>query len=115
MSDTQKYEDAGISALFDLSFRRFVTLNVIKVLYLLGLVMIALFWLIGVGVAFSQGGAAAGFGMMITMSILALLQIVFYRVWLELIVVIFRIGENTSKLVEQGRGLGGAAPTTPPQ
>ena len=110
MTEPQKYQDAGIGTLFDLSFKRFVTLNVIKILYLLGLVVIALFWLMGVIVAFTQGGAAAGIGVMITLSALSLLQIVFYRVWLELIVVIFRIGENTSKLVEQGRGAGAVPP-----
>jgi hypothetical protein len=97
--DSQRYNDGGIDALFDLSFQRFITLSVIKVLYLLGLALIALMWLIVVIGGFGQG-FMAGLVALVVGSLAALLYVIFYRVWLELIVVLFRIGENTSKLVE---------------
>lgn len=103
MPEQPGVQDAGLSALFDLSFKRFITLGVIKVLYLLGIALIALMWLVAVIGGFTQG-FLSGLGALIFGSIIALLYIIFFRVWLELIVVIFRIGENTSKMVEQAGG-----------
>lgn len=101
--DQQNYEDASFSAMCDLNFNRFITLSVIKVLYVLGLILIGLGWLMMVATTFSQGGATAGIFGLIFFTVGALLYAIFLRVGLELIVVIFRIGENTSKLVE-GQG-----------
>jgi len=86
-----------IAGLLDLSFRKFITLKVVSVLYLLVLVLIALGWLGGVGAAFSQ---SFGFGLfsLVLFTVMALVQVIFARVGLELVVVIFRIGENTSKM-----------------
>ncbi len=91
--------DGGPLALLDVSFKRFLTLSVIKVLYVLGLALIALMWLVVVIGAFANG-VLAGIGAMVVGAFVALLYMIFFRVWLELIVVIFRIGENTTKLVE---------------
>jgi uncharacterized membrane protein len=102
MESNQPGPDAGISALFDFGFKRFITLSVIKVLYILGMVLIGLMVLAFVVTGFTQG-TAAGIGALVVAPIIALLYLIFYRVWLELIVVIFRIGENTSKMVERGQ------------
>lgn len=91
--------DSGPLALLDIGFNRFLTLSVIKVLYILGLALIALSWVAVVIGAFASG-ILAGIGAMVVGAFVALLYMIFFRVWLELIVVIFRIGENTSKLVE---------------
>lgn len=99
MQETQHYEDAKWGALFDLSFKQFITLSVIKVLYVLGMVAIAIGWLIIVIGGFQQG-AVNGIGMILLATLGAVIYLIFYRVWLELIVVLFRIGENTSKLVQ---------------
>ena len=69
-----------------------------------GLVLIALEWFVLLIVAFTTSGALAGVGAIVIGSIAAFIAVIFLRVWLELIVVIFRIGENTSKLVEQRGG-----------
>lgn len=103
MTEIQKFEDAGIGAIFDFSFRRFITLSVMKVLFGLGLVLIGLSWLIMVIVGFVQGVLAGLLGLVV-LTVVAVIYVIFFRVWLELIVVIFRIGENTSILVEQRRG-----------
>jgi uncharacterized membrane protein YgcG len=115
--------DAGLEALFDFSFRRFLTLNVMKVLYVLGLVLIALGWLIAVITGCLQGGLQ-GIMTFALVSIIAMIYVIFLRVWLELIVVIFRIGENVGEIARGasagagtgagGGGGGGGAPMPPP-
>ncbi len=97
----------GLGALFDLSFTRFLTVSVIKVIYILGIVLIALGWLgfviAGFDIGFGYGVSAIIFGV-----IASVLNLLFLRVSLELIVVIFRIGENTSALA---RNAGASGPT----
>lgn len=106
--------DSGLAAgMMDFGFNRFITLGVIKILYVLGLVAIVLGWLIAFVGAFAQGAGAVLF-VMIVGSVVAVLYAIFLRVWLELIVVIFRIGENTSKLVQLGGGQAAGGPTSPP-
>lgn len=96
--DHQNNSDAGIMAFLDFGFTRFITLSVIKILYILGMSLIILGWLIMLVNAFTQGIMTAAV-VLIVGPIVALLYLIFLRIWLELIVVIFRIGENTSKLV----------------
>ncbi|MEX0886782.1 MAG: DUF4282 domain-containing protein [Phycisphaeraceae bacterium] len=97
-TNDHRFAHAGFEGLLDFGFSRFITLNVIKVLYILGMVVIALAWFTAVVGGFAQGGAGIGFGMLIFASVAAVLYLIFYRVWLELIVVIFRIGEHTARL-----------------
>ncbi|TVQ63230.1 MAG: DUF4282 domain-containing protein [Phycisphaerales bacterium] len=98
-ASTNPSKRSGPPVLLDFSFTRFITLRVIKILYVLGLVLVALAWVVFVIRAFNEdvfaGIAAIGIGIFV-----ALLYIILFRVWLELIVVIFRIAENTTKLVE---------------
>lgn len=101
--------DGGIAALLDFGFKRFITLSVIKVLYLLGIAVICLALVIALISSFTVG-AMAVIGVLIVGPIVALLYLIFFRIWLELIVVVFRIGENTSKLVE----MRGGPPAPPP-
>ncbi|MGQ9498599.1 MAG: DUF4282 domain-containing protein [Desulfotomaculales bacterium] len=101
------------SQLFDFSFSSFVTLKVIKVLY--GL------WIV-IGVIAAMSTLTGGLGMMGIMHfgygwstgafLLSLIWAVIFfflwviggRIWMETIIVLFRIAENTSALVEAGRG-----------
>jgi len=101
---TQPYESeiAGIGALFDMSFSRFITVSIIRILYILGICGIVLGWISFVIVGFSRG-AAAGLGMFILATIMAVIYVIFLRVWLELIVVVFRIGENTNAIASAYR------------
>jgi hypothetical protein len=92
----------GLGALLDFSFKTFITLSVIKVLYILGMLVIALECLVLLIAGFSMG-VGPGIGALIVVPIVALVGVIFLRVYLELICVIFRIGENTTALVERGR------------
>jgi hypothetical protein len=100
---TESSPPAGLGALFDFSFHHFFTLSVIKVLYMLGLLLLAIVWLMMVIMGFISGGALGGLGALVIGTILIVIKVIFLRVWLELICVIFRIGENTTALVERGR------------
>jgi uncharacterized membrane protein len=90
-------------ALMDFSFKKFITIRVVKLLYILMIALIALEWLIGVVAGFNLGGFGGGLGAMITMTLMAVIQLIFARILLELIVVIFRIGENTSEIAASKR------------
>ncbi len=97
----QQVSVAGLGALLDFGFQRFVTLSVIKVLYVLGIGMIALTLVVALIGAFTQGGMAA-LAVLVIGPLIGLVWLIFLRVWLELVVVIFRLWENTSRLVQQG-------------
>jgi hypothetical protein len=87
-------EGGFFSRLFDMSFNRFVTPSLIKVLFILAIIIISLvavFMLIG-------GAASAGDGgifLVILAPIYWLLGIIYVRVFLELAIVFFRIEINT--------------------
>ena len=86
--------------LFDLSFSEFVTTRVIKVLFVILIILsaiAALGLLIG-GIA--KGGVGALLFIIIA-PIAFFLYVLMARIWLELIIVVFRIAENTDRLVEQ--------------
>ncbi len=124
----QDLRDNSLTSMFgpllDFSFSTFIALNIIKIIYILGLVGLAIGWLVLVVTGFTQG-FLAGVGVMITASIMIPIGWIFWRVYLELIIVIFRIAENTTTITrhfENPAPTGGfpvepaapAAPATPP-
>jgi hypothetical protein len=90
-------------ALFDLSFSEFVTTKLIKVLYIILLIVMALGYLALVIAGFSQSFWGGLLMLVIVGPIATLLYIIMARVYMELLIVIFRIAENTGELVKQGR------------
>ncbi len=89
-----------IASLFDLSFTEFVTTRVIKVLYILAIVISAIVALILLISGIAKGGGMA-FLAIIVSPIVFFLYVLMARIWLEVIIVLFRIAENTGRLVEQ--------------
>ncbi|MBE3555519.1 MAG: DUF4282 domain-containing protein [Firmicutes bacterium] len=84
-------------SLFDFSFRTFVTDNIIRILYLIAIVVAGL-----VGIAEIVRGFSSGIGIgLFTLIILAplsfFLMILYARVVLELIMVVFRIEQEMTK------------------
>ncbi len=97
---TSMQNAGGLGALLDFGFNKFITLSIIKILYILYLVVFILGWLgVTLTTMFGQG-FLPGIGVFVVGAIVVVLYAILIRVGLELIVVIFRIGENTSKLVE---------------
>lgn len=91
-------EKGFFARLFDLSFSEFVTTKIIKVLYVIGIIVSVI------------GGASVMFGMFATKTfwgivggliagpVLFLLYVILARVWMEVLIVLFRIAENTAKI-----------------
>lgn len=101
---TDALKDVGVfGGLLDFSFKKFITIRIVKVLYILELVMIVLGWLGVVAGGFSQGVGNGLIGLIVG-SLGALIAVILVRVGLELIVVMFRIGENTSEIAASKRG-----------
>ena len=94
-------EDAGfIARIFDFSFKEFVTTKIIKVLFVLGIIVATIGAL---GFLISSFATGKFFGILIGLvlaPIIWFVYIVLIRVWLEIIIVLFRIAENTNKLVD---------------
>ena len=89
-------------SLFDLSFTEFITTRIIKLLFILAIIGSGLGALGIVVTASRAGGAAIALGIILA-PIVFFLYVLCARIWLELIIVIFRIAENTGRLVEQGK------------
>lgn len=93
-------EDAKglFGALFDFSFRHFITGRIIRFLYMLSVGLAGLMYLFFVIGAFQM---SAGFGavmLLIVGPLVFLLSVIYARVLLEIIMVVFRISEDTTNL-----------------
>jgi hypothetical protein len=85
---------------FDLSFAEFVTTRVIKVLFVIGVVLAGIYALLFILAGF---GTSVGLGivMLVLSPIVFLLGALWARIMCELIMVIFRIAENTTRMAER--------------
>ncbi|OLT29074.1 hypothetical protein BJF83_00005 [Nocardiopsis sp. CNR-923] len=93
-------------ALFDFSFRDFVTPKIIKVLFILWLTLIVLFTLIAVVGSFVSMGEEPFLGIVMLFSSLLIgaIYVLLSRVGLEILIVVFRISEDLTAIRKQ-RGL----------
>jgi hypothetical protein len=96
-------EKGFFSTLFDLSFSEFITTKLIKILYILLLILVAIGFVVAffgsLITMFSRGGFVQGLLGIVLVPIGALIYIILARMWMELIIVVFRIAENTTELV----------------
>lgn len=107
MADDTGDKDVGlIEGMLDFGFKRFITLKFIKLIYVLGLLAMSL-----MGVVIFVGVLLSGQGNIFVRAltgcvaiVIVMIYMVMWRIGLELTVVLFRIGENTSKLVEKQAG-----------
>lgn len=94
-------------SLFDFSFTEFITPRIIKLLFVLAIIISGIAALVMFFAGIVQGGAGALLAIILVPPVF-LLYVIMARVWLELIIVMFRIAGNTDKLVE-GRDTQAAA------
>ena len=90
------------ASLLDLSFNNFVTTKVIRVLYVLALVLIglfAVFSLIGALYTMVSKSFIDGVFWLVLTPVLAAVNMLLARIYTELIIVFFRVAENTTELV----------------
>ena len=98
------------SSLFDFSFREFITIDFVKIIYIVLLAASVVGWVVGLIASFSgfQAGAGTGimflFGWLIFGTLATLLQIILIRVGLEALVSVVRIAQNTTDLVDEEKG-----------
>jgi len=97
MEEVKKVE-GFFKSLFDFSFSTFITSRVIKILYILfvlGATLAALTMIIG---GFARGAGTGLFTLLIGAPLVFLIWVIGARVSLEIIIVIFRIGEDLSEM-----------------
>ena len=85
--------------LFDFSFSEFITTQLIKLLYGVAIVFAGLFVLASIASGF-QASAIVGPLVLIVSPLLFVLYVIIARVYCELIIVLFRIAENTRDTAE---------------
>ena len=92
-------QESFFGGLFDFSFTKFITIRIVKVLFIIMIVLAGL-WTLGLLISlFSEGAGPALLGLIIA-PLMFFFSVLMARVWLEVIVVLFRIAENTSRFVE---------------
>ena len=92
-------EKGFLATIFDFSFSEFVTTKVIK--FLLGLAMVVnVIFTISIIVGAFQSSTFGGIVALILSPVIYLILMLFSRIYLELIIVIFRIAENLMKIRE---------------
>lgn len=90
------------AALFDLSFSEFITTKLIKLIYAISLVVSGVVIVAGVVTAFTRS-AVVGIVALVLAPIAFLLSALSARVWTELLIVIFRIAENTGEIAKASK------------
>ena len=90
------------SSLFDLSFQEFITTKIIKVLYVIAIIGSAIGALAILVGAFASRSFFGIVGGLISASIGFCLFVILARVWMEVLIVLFRIAKNTGKIASRG-------------
>ncbi len=91
-----------LRALFDFSFSQFITTRLIRLLYAIG-VLIAVVVTVGAIVRGFNEGAGTGIVSLIVAPLVFLLVVIIARVWLEIIIVVFRIAEYLRDMAGERR------------
>ena len=97
-------EKGFLGSLFDMSFTEFVTTRIVHILYIIAIALSGLAALGALATGFASGSVGGILAGLIVAPILFVFWVLCARVWLEVIVVAFRIAENTGRLVEQQGG-----------
>jgi len=92
------------NSLFDYSFRSFITPRIIKVLYVLLTITIALWTLLLVALAFQASSGAGIITLLIVGPIVFVIGMIYARVGLELLIVLFRIHGDVAEINLRGGG-----------
>lgn len=81
-------------ALFDLSFNSMITVRIVQLLYVLSLVMIGLI-VLAIFIAAADDSSASAVIVLILSPFIFIITAIFARVYLETLIVLFKIAENT--------------------
>jgi Domain of unknown function (DUF4282)/Protein of unknown function (DUF2510) len=86
------------SSLFDTSFSSLIATRVIKVAYVIAIVIVSLEAVGGLVAAFATKEAGAVVAAIIFLPIVWLVSLIWIRILLELVIIIFRIGEDVRRI-----------------
>jgi hypothetical protein len=98
-----------LRALFDMSFTEFLSLELVKLMYLAAIIFAVLATVTSLIAAFSNG-FWAGIVAVLVAPFLLLVYIVSWRIWLELLIVLFRIADYARDISENTSILGRREP-----
>ncbi len=87
------------TTLFDFSFSEFITTQIIKILYGIGILASAIGALLFIIWGF-HGGFLAGIITIILSPVIFIIYTIIVRVYLEVVMVLFRIADNISQIVK---------------
>lgn len=90
-------------SLFDLSFTSLITSKIIKLLYILSIVVAGIAALSVIASSFAASTTAGIFSLLIVAPLIFIVSVIYARVLLEIIIVIFRISEHAAEIAAQGR------------
>ncbi len=88
--------------LFDLSFNEFITTKIITVLYVCSMIGAGIWALMVLFGSFATKSFFGILGGLILSPIVFLAVVIMARIWLETLIVLFRIAENTAKIAGRG-------------
>jgi hypothetical protein len=91
------------AALFDFGFTSFITLKFLRVIYTVLVCLILVVGLFFLIAGLSQGGGTA-VAVIFLAPLATLFYLIFVRIYMELIAMFFRIGENTSIMASKLTG-----------
>ncbi|MFN0057185.1 MAG: DUF4282 domain-containing protein [Planctomycetota bacterium] len=89
-------------ALFDFSFTEFVTTRLIKLIFGLS-ILLAGFSALALVITSFAAGTLAVLGALVVAPIVFLLYVIVARVWLEVVIALFKVAEHTSRIPEVAR------------
>jgi len=92
----QGQANSPFAALFDFEFKTFATPSVVKILYIVGMVLLGLGWIVMVISGFVQS-AIIGLVTLVVGGVVALFYLVFFRVMLEFFYAVVRMSEDIHK------------------
>jgi len=90
-------------ALFDLSFSELVTTRVIKFLFVLAIIGAAIASVFYIGVAFAHS-TGVGVLILIISPLIFIVYVTIARIWLEVLIVVFRISEDVKRIADKEAG-----------
>ena len=107
--------------LFDFSFEEFITPTIVRIVYIIFLVLITIGAVIVLLAALFSGSASSAIAGLIFVPLFWLVYVIFTRIWLEVVAVIFRIAEpvqesdaTLKRIEELIARQGGITPAAPP-
>jgi hypothetical protein len=101
--DTDSGQSTGfIAKMFDISFSEFITVDLIRVLYIMLLVLGLMAAILAVLAAFGDS-IWTGISMLIFAPLMFIVYAFVSRVWLEVLIVVFRIAEDVRVIAENSR------------